>query len=97
MMSDVQGTDTAGFFILDLGHAGNYWCLVHLYLNTWLILFHLAWQFHQHSDSSSSRRLFRFSLVHLPLLMVMMLLTKKQWFVTSTGNDEEQVMTPSYY
>lgn len=51
---------------------------------------YLAWQFHQHSDSSSSRRLFRFSLVHLPLLMVMMLLTKKQWFVTSPGNDEEQ-------
>lgn len=52
---------------------------------------YLAWQFHQHSDSSSSRRLFRFSLIHLPLLMVMMLLTKKQWYVTLTGGDEDQV------
>jgi hypothetical protein len=36
-------------------------------------------------------------LIHLPLLMVMMLLTKKQWFVTSTGNDEDQVMASSCY
>jgi protoheme IX farnesyltransferase len=59
-------------------------------------IFHLAWQFHQHSDSSSSRRLFRFSLIHLPLLMVMMLLTKKQWYVTLTEGDEDQVIAPSH-
>lgn len=97
MMLDMQGTGTAVFLILDLGHAGNYWCMVQIYLNPWLVLFHLAWQFHQHSDSNNSRRLFRFSLIHLPLLMVMMLLTKKQWFVTSTGNDEDQVMASSCY
>jgi protoheme IX farnesyltransferase len=96
MMLDMQGTGTAVFLILDLGLAGNYWCMVQICQNTWWVLFHLAWQFHQHSDSSSSRRLFRFSLIHLPLLMAMMLLTKKQWYVTSTGNDEDQVMTPHY-
>jgi Polyprenyltransferase (cytochrome oxidase assembly factor) len=95
-MLDVQGTGTAVFRILDLRNAGNCWCMVQIYQNTWLNLFYLGWQFQQHSDSSSSRRLFRFSLIHLPLLMVIMLLTKKQWYLTSAGKDEEQVMVPSH-
>ncbi|XP_012140227.1 cytochrome c oxidase assembly factor 10 [Megachile rotundata] len=41
---------------------------------------YLAWKFHQHSDSGTSRKLFRFSLIHLPLLMVFMLLSKKHWY-----------------
>ncbi|KDR11312.1 protoheme IX farnesyltransferase, mitochondrial [Zootermopsis nevadensis] len=44
-------------------------------LNVYFV--YLAWQFFQQPDSRSSRRLFRFSLIHLPLLMVMLLLTKK--------------------
>ncbi|XP_076678560.1 cytochrome c oxidase assembly factor 10 [Andrena cerasifolii] len=41
---------------------------------------YLAWKFHEHSDSGSSRKLFRFSLIHLPALMILMLVNKKYWF-----------------
>ena len=37
----------------------------------------LAWRFHQKADSNSSRKLFKFSLVHLPLLMMLMCISKK--------------------
>lgn len=47
---------------------------------------YLAWKFHQHSDSGSSRKLFRFSLIHLPLLMIVMLLSKKHWYKKETGS-----------
>lgn len=40
---------------------------------------YLAWDFHQKADSKSSRKLFRFSLLHLPLLMALFLLNKKHW------------------
>lgn len=40
---------------------------------------YLAWNFHQKADSKSSRKLFRFSLLHLPLLMALFLLNKKHW------------------
>ncbi|KAJ9585849.1 hypothetical protein L9F63_020491, partial [Diploptera punctata] len=51
---------------------------------------YLAWQFHQQSDSANSRKLFRFSLIHLPVLMIMMLLTKKHWtFLNNTENGKE--------
>lgn len=46
-------------------------------LNGWFAW--LAWRFYRDSDSNSSRRLFRFSLVHLPALMVLFLLNKKRW------------------
>ncbi|XP_068981292.1 protoheme IX farnesyltransferase, mitochondrial isoform X1 [Bombus flavifrons] len=41
---------------------------------------YLAWEFHKHSDSRSSRKLFHFSLIHLPVLIVLMLINKKQWY-----------------
>lgn len=40
---------------------------------------YLAWKFYQKSDSGSSRKLFRFSLLHLPALMLLFLLNKKRW------------------
>lgn len=40
---------------------------------------YLAWKFYKESDSGSSRKLFRFSLLHLPLLMVLFLVNKKEW------------------
>lgn len=49
---------------------------------------YLAWKFYEHSDSGNSRRLFRFSLVHLPALMVLMLFSKKCWYT-----DEKQADT----
>merc|ERR1719219_2743005 len=38
----------------------------------------LAWKFYQKADSNSSRKLFRFSLIHLPLLMTLMCISKKR-------------------
>lgn len=41
-------------------------------------LAYLAFRFYQNSDSSSSRNLFRFTLIHLPLLMTLLFISKKQ-------------------
>ena len=38
---------------------------------------YLSWRFYQKADSASSRKLFRFTLLHLPLLMTLMCLGKK--------------------
>jgi len=48
---------------------------------------YLAWQFYKESDSGSSRKFFRFSLLHLPLLMVLFLLNKKEWIYKKTKNE----------
>lgn len=42
-----------------------------------------AYKFYQKSDSGTSRKLFRFSLIHLPLLMLLFLFNKKHWFLNS--------------
>lgn len=47
-----------------------------------------AWQFHQKSDSNSSRKLFRFSLIHLPALMILMLVNKKNWYKSETQEQD---------
>lgn len=41
------------------------------------IIFFIAWKFHQKSDSKSSRNLFRFSLIHLPALMILLFVNKQ--------------------
>ncbi|XP_050338593.1 protoheme IX farnesyltransferase, mitochondrial isoform X2 [Bactrocera neohumeralis] len=43
---------------------------------------YLAYKFYKKSDSNTSRMLFRFSLIHLPLLMLLFLLNKKRWLIT---------------
>lgn len=43
-----------------------------------LILTYLSWKFYRNADSSSSRKLFRFTLIHLPLLMTLMFISKKR-------------------
>jgi protoheme IX farnesyltransferase len=43
-----------------------------------LYFLYLAWRFYRHSDSSSSRKLFRMSLAHLPIIMILMLVHKKR-------------------
>ena len=42
-------------------------------------LLFLSWRFHQQGDSKSSRKLFHFSLIHLPAVMALMLISKKQY------------------
>lgn len=43
-----------------------------------LYFLYLAWRFYDHSDSSSSRKLFRMSLAHLPIVMILMIIHKKK-------------------
>lgn len=38
---------------------------------------YLGWKFYTDGDSSSARRLFRFSLIQIPYLLIMMLISKK--------------------
>lgn len=52
---------------------------------------YLAWDFHQKADSKSSRKLFRFSLIHLPLLMALFLLNKKLWIFSQEKNAEDSL------
>ncbi|EDS32736.1 protoheme IX farnesyltransferase, mitochondrial [Culex quinquefasciatus] len=52
---------------------------------------YLAWEFHQKADSKSSRKLFRFSLLHLPLLMILFLLNKKHWVFSDDKPEEQQI------
>jgi len=40
-------------------------------------LLYLSWRFYQRGDSASSRKLFMFSLVHLPALLLLMIISKK--------------------
>lgn len=54
-------------------------------------MYFLAWQFNKKSDSSSSRKLFRFSLLHLPILMIMMLVSKKSWSSQSDKNENKKI------
>jgi len=62
-----------------------------LVLNLYLTL--LAYKFYQKADSNSSRKLFRFTLIHLPLIMILMWISKKapgdaepaSWSLTGTS------------
>ncbi|XP_017859575.1 PREDICTED: protoheme IX farnesyltransferase, mitochondrial isoform X2 [Drosophila arizonae] len=64
----------------------NYWFVLEsLPLNIYLC--YLAYKFYQKSDSGSSRRLFRFSLIHLPALMLLFLANKKKWYFNNTIDD----------
>ena len=51
-------------------------------LNTYFSF--LAWQFYRAGNSNSARQLFRFSLIHIPILVLAMLFTKKE---ITTDND----------
>ncbi|XP_038067497.1 protoheme IX farnesyltransferase, mitochondrial-like isoform X2 [Patiria miniata] len=44
-------------------------------LNLWLV--HLGWRFYRKADSQSAKQLFKFTLLHLPLLMLLLLISKK--------------------
>ena len=49
-------------------------------------LTYLAWKFYQKSDSNSSRKLFRFTLIHLPLLMTLMFINRKKKIPSDSHN-----------
>lgn len=58
-----------------VGLTNDWFVLESLPLNSYFL--YLAWKFYKESDSSNSRKLFRFSLIHLPALMLLMLINKK--------------------
>lgn len=55
-------------------------------VNVYLV--YLASRFHADADSGSARRLFHYSLVHLPALLLLMLLCKKR--STSANSDTDR-------
>ncbi|XP_033150580.1 protoheme IX farnesyltransferase, mitochondrial [Drosophila busckii] len=72
----------------------NYWfALETLPLNAYFC--YLAFKFYHRSDSRSSRKLFRFSLIHLPALMLLFLANKKHWYFSETLDDEKTVKSDS--
>ena len=44
-----------------------------------LYMTYLGWKFYRDGDSNSSRKLFRFSLVHIPLLLILMIISKESY------------------
>ncbi|NP_001153944.1 heme A:farnesyltransferase [Acyrthosiphon pisum] len=61
-------------------------------LNAYFV--YLAWKFHQNSDSKTSRNLFRFSLIHLPALMILLLVNKHGlWSGNSKPKENSEVIT----
>ncbi|CAG9585734.1 unnamed protein product [Danaus chrysippus] len=70
----------------------NMWfALESLPLNIYFM--YLAWDFYKKSDSGSSRKLFRFSLIHLPALMLLMLVNKKYWSSSEPQENSEIIRT----
>ncbi|XP_001607154.1 protoheme IX farnesyltransferase, mitochondrial [Nasonia vitripennis] len=68
----------------------NWWfAIASTPLNAYFL--YLAWEFRQHGDARTSRRLFRFSLLHLPILMTLMLISKKYWFLNTDKKENSQL------
>ncbi|XP_075151694.1 cytochrome c oxidase assembly factor 10 [Haematobia irritans] len=65
----------------------NYWfALESLPLNGYFS--YLAYKFYKDSNSGTSRKLFRFSLLHLPVLMILFLVNKKRWFLVENTTED---------
>lgn len=78
----IQGFSIAAPFM----NVTNWWFLLECTpLNLYFI--YLAYQFYKDSSSSSSRKLFRYSLIHLPALMILFLVNKKHWFLFEDDAD----------
>lgn len=70
--------------LLPLFDVTNWWFLLEtMPLNSYLI--YLSWKFYNDSNNHSSRKLFRFSLIHLPILMLLALVNKKRNEPTQTN------------
>ena len=63
--------------MLPLHDVTNWWFMLEVTpVNLYLTF--LAWKFYQDSNNNSSRKLFRFSLLHLPLVMLLALVNNKR-------------------
>ncbi|XP_064605220.1 protoheme IX farnesyltransferase, mitochondrial-like isoform X2 [Liolophura sinensis] len=54
-------------------------------------LSYLGWRFYRDGDSKTSRKLFRFSLVHIPALLMLMLISKKGFGEKSNVSGQPEV------
>ena len=74
-----------------LGVANWSFFVLSLPFNVYLSL--LSWEFHKNSNSNTARKLFRFTLLHLPVLMFFMIIcsgnTKSKELARSLEVDEE--------
>lgn len=69
----------------------NWWFLLECTpINLYFI--YLAYQFYKDSSSATSRKLFRYSLIHLPLLMILFLINKKKWFVFEDAQENNSML-----
>jgi len=59
-------------------------------LNGYLV--YLAYKFYEQGDSASSRKLFRFSLIHLPALIMLMMISKQNWRKEGTCSDPNKTI-----
>ena len=55
-------------------------------------LAYLGWRFYRDGDSNSSRKLFRFSLIHIPALFVLMIISKNYQEDFETKREEARLM-----
>ncbi|KAK4875457.1 hypothetical protein RN001_011879 [Aquatica leii] len=60
-----------------------------------LYFVYLAYKFYRDTSSATSRKLFRYSLLHLPLLMIMFLISKKKWCAFEKPEDDVENSTYS--
>ena len=60
-----------------LGVTSYFFTIPSLVPNLWFT--YLGWRFYRDGDSNSSRKLFMFSLIHLPLVLMLMIISKKTW------------------
>lgn len=58
-------------------------------------LSYLGWRFYRDGDSNSSRKLFRFSLIHLPALLILMIISKKSFKQKMVTRHSEKPVTTS--
>ncbi|XP_074648266.1 protoheme IX farnesyltransferase, mitochondrial-like [Tubulanus polymorphus] len=55
---------------------------------------YLAWRFYKRADSGTSRKLFRFSLIHIPALLLLMFISKKNKNDEKNTEKETQLLVP---
>ncbi len=79
-------------FLLPVLDVTNWWFFIEsLPLNSYLTF--LAWKFYRDSNNKSSRKLFRFSLIHLPILMMLAFFNVKKSPHKEATNDLEHLET----
>ena len=53
-----------------------------------LFMTYLGWRFYKKADSKSAKQLFRFTLLHLPVLMMLLLISKKNLHPEKKGSKD---------